>query len=54
MLLAAPGGVGFEAAERGVQILAGIALLVVGLAVVHVLANWLATRDPQTEPTMAA
>ena len=53
MLLAAPGGVGFEAEERGFQILAGIALLVLGLAVVHALANRLAARDPQPELTAA-
>ena len=41
LLLAAPGGVGFEAEERGFQILAGVALLVLGLAVVHLLATWL-------------
>ena len=54
MLLAAPGQDGVEAEERGFQILAGIGLLVVGLAVVHTLANRLATRDPQPELTMAA
>jgi hypothetical protein len=51
LLLAAPGQVGHEAEERGFQILAGIALLVVGLGVVHALANRLATRDPQAELT---
>ena len=34
-LLAAPDDVAFEAEERGLQILAGIALLIVGLAVLH-------------------
>ena len=53
LLLAAPGGVGFEAEERGFQILAGIALLVLGLAVVHALANRLAARHPQPELTAA-
>ena len=53
MLLAAPGEVGFETEERGFQILAGVALLVVGLAVVHALANRLATRHPQPELTIA-
>ena len=53
MLLAAPGQVGFEAEERGFQILAGAALLVLGLAVVHALANRLATRPPQPELTPA-
>jgi hypothetical protein len=46
LLLAAPGEVGFEAEERGLQILVGIALLVVGLAVVHALGNRLAERAP--------
>ena len=53
LLLAAPGGVGFEAEERGFQILAGVALLVVGLAVVHALATWLSKREPQPEFTAA-
>ncbi len=53
MLLAAPGQVGFEAEERGFQILAGVALLVLGLAVVHVLATWLSKREPQREFTAA-
>jgi len=47
MLLAAPGQVGFEAEERGFQILVGVGLLVVGLVVVHALGNWLSKRDPQ-------
>ena len=53
MLLAAPGQVGFEAEERGFQILAGVALLAVGLAVVHALAKRFAARDPQPELTTA-
>jgi hypothetical protein len=53
MLLSAPGQVGFEAEERGFQILAGVALLVVGLAVVHALANRLVKRDPLPELTTA-
>jgi hypothetical protein len=44
-----PGQVGFEAEERGFQILVGIALLVVGLFIVHALGTWLARRDPQPE-----
>ena len=47
LLLASPGHVGFEAEERGVQILVGIGLLVIGLAVVHALGAWAAKRDPQ-------
>jgi hypothetical protein len=49
LLLAAPGKVGFEAEERGFQILVGIGLLVVGLAIIHALGAWLAKRDPQPE-----
>jgi hypothetical protein len=49
LLLAALGHVGYEAEERGVQILVGIGLLVVGLAVVTVLARWLRKRYPQPE-----
>jgi uncharacterized membrane protein YccC len=49
LLLAAPGHVGYEAEERGVQILVGIGILVVGLAVVTVLARWLRERYPQPE-----
>ena len=49
LLLAAPGRVGYEAEERGVQILVGIGILVVGLAIVHALGTWLTKRDPQPE-----
>jgi hypothetical protein len=49
LLLAAPGHVGYEAEERGVQILVGIGILVVGLAVVHALGRWLQQRYPQPE-----
>lgn len=49
LALAAPGQVGFEAEERGVQYLVGIGLLVVGLLIVHALATWLSKRDPQPE-----
>jgi hypothetical protein len=49
LLLAAPGQVGFEAEERGLQILVGVGLLVVGLFIVHALGTWLAKRDPQPE-----
>jgi Fusaric acid resistance protein-like len=49
MLLSAPGQVGFEAEERGFQILVGIGLLVVGLAVVHALGSRLAEHSPQPE-----
>ena len=49
LLLAAPGQVGFEAEERGFQILVGVGLLVVGLFVVHALGDRLAKRHPQPE-----
>jgi hypothetical protein len=49
LLLATPGHVGYEAEERGVQILVGIGLLTVGLAVVTVLAQRLRERYPQPE-----
>jgi len=49
LLLAAPGQVGFEAEERGFQILVGVGLLVVGLFIVHALGRWFAKRDPQPE-----
>jgi uncharacterized membrane protein len=49
LLLATPEHVGFAAEERGCQILAGIGLLVVGLAIIHALAAWAAKRDPQPE-----
>ncbi len=49
LLLAAPGELGFEAEERGFQILVGIALLVVGLAVVHALGKRLTERAPLPE-----
>ena len=49
LLLAAPGQVGFEAEERGFEILVGIGILVVGLAVVNALGTWLTRRDPQPE-----
>ncbi len=53
LLLSAPGQVGFEAEERGFQILVGVGLLVVGLLVVHALGNWLSKRAPQPELTRA-
>lgn len=49
LLLSAPGQVGYEAEQRGVQILVGIGLLIVGLAAVTVLARWLQKRYPQPE-----
>jgi hypothetical protein len=50
LLLSAPSGkVGFEAEERGFQILLGIGLLVVGLFILHALGTRFAKRDPQPE-----
>ena len=49
LFLASPGDVGFEAEERGLQILAGIALLLLGLAVLHYIADRLVRRYPQPE-----
>ena len=49
LLLAAPGQVGFEAEERGVQILVGVGLLIVGLFLVHALGARLAKSHPQPE-----
>jgi hypothetical protein len=46
LALATPDQVGTDAKERGFEILAGIALLVVGLAIVRVLADRLAKRRP--------
>ena len=49
LLLGAPGQVAFEAEERGVEILVGVGILVVGLFIVHTIAGRLAERDPQPE-----
>jgi len=40
LFLASPGDVAFEAEERGFQILAGIALLILGLAVPRIINDW--------------
>ncbi len=52
LFLASPGDVGFEAEERGFQILAGVALLLLGLAVLHSITGRLARRYPQ--PALAS
>jgi hypothetical protein len=49
LFLAAPGQVGFEAEERGLEVLVGIGLLVVGLHIIHALGAWAAKRYPQPE-----
>jgi hypothetical protein len=36
-----------KAEQRGVQILAGIALLIIGLVALHAISDWLANRYPQ-------
>jgi hypothetical protein len=51
LALSPPGHVGTEAAHRGSEILIGIGILVVGLAIIQVLGHWLAKRDP--EPVLA-
>jgi uncharacterized membrane protein YccC len=49
LVLAPPGHAGAEAAHRGVEILAGIAILVAGLALLYSLGAWLARRYPEPE-----
>jgi hypothetical protein len=51
LALSSPGHVGTEAAHRGSEILIGIGLLVIGLALVHFLGTWLARHYP--EPVLA-
>ena len=51
LALSAPGKVGAEAAHRGSEILIGVTLLVVGLAILDRLSVWLARRYP--EPVLA-
>jgi hypothetical protein len=51
LALSSPGNVATEAAQRGTEILIGIGLLIIGLAVVHALGGWLAKRYP--EPLLA-
>jgi uncharacterized membrane protein YccC len=49
LALSTPGAAGAEALQRGSEILAGIAILIVGLAVIQVLGAWLSKRYPQPE-----
>src|SRR5262249_49755372 len=49
LVLSPPGHAGSEAAHRGFEILAGIAILVAGLAILTPLSNWLAKRYPEPE-----
>ena len=47
LVLSSPGQVGTEAAHRSVEILAGIGILVVALAILQPLSTWLSKRYPQ-------
>jgi hypothetical protein len=49
LALSAPGHVATEAKHRGFEILTGIALLVVGLAIIHALGRWESEHHPQPE-----
>jgi uncharacterized membrane protein YccC len=49
LVLSPPGHAGSEAAHRGSEILIGIGILVVGLAILYLLAAWLSKRHPQPE-----
>ncbi len=49
LALASPGQVAVEAEHRGFEILAGIAILVIGLAVVHAIGDRLLRHSPQPE-----
>jgi hypothetical protein len=49
LVLAPPGQVASEAEQRGVQILTGVGLLVVGLVIVDAAGRWLAKHYPQPE-----
>ena len=47
LVLAPPGRVASEAKQRGVQILTGVTLLVVGLIIIDAAGRWLAKHYPQ-------
>jgi uncharacterized membrane protein YccC len=49
LVLSTPGKVGTEAAHRSAEILAGIGILVVALAILQPLSTWLAKRYPIPE-----
>ena len=51
LALSPSGHVGTEAAHRGSEILIGIAVLAIGLAIIHTLSGWLVKHDP--EPLLA-
>jgi hypothetical protein len=54
LVLSTPGQVGTEAAHRSAEILAGIGILVVALAILQPLSTWLAKRYPIPELTETA
>ncbi|MFG1627631.1 FUSC family protein [Kribbella sp. NPDC049227] len=54
LYFAAPDDVAFEAEERGVQILAGIGILIIGLAILHAIGDRVARRYPQPELASAS
>jgi hypothetical protein len=54
LAFSSPGNVGAEAAQRGSEILVGIGILVVGLAIIQLLGDWLSKRYPQPELAGAA
>ena len=47
LVLAPPGRVASEAEQRGVQILTGVTLIVVGLIIIDAAGRWLAKHYPQ-------
>jgi hypothetical protein len=51
LALSTPGNAGTEAAQRGVEILSGIAILLIGLVVLYGLGVSLSKRYPQPELT---
>lgn len=53
LLLAAPGQVAFEAEERGLQILLGVGLLVLGLVLLEAMRTWLREKDSSLPPAPA-
>ena len=54
LVLSTPGQVGTEAAHRSAEILAGIGILVVTLAILQPLSTWLSKRYPIPELTQTA
>ncbi|MEU8648147.1 hypothetical protein AB0C91_40385 [Streptomyces sp. NPDC048674] len=51
LALASPGQVAVEAEHRGFEILAGVAILAIGLIVVHAIGDRLLRHSPQPELT---